>query len=64
MAEEVYKGFLIRPRWSSGLDGFDAAWVEVVHTSCGRTVFGHDDDDCCITLAELLFIVQAHRCPE
>jgi len=40
-------------------------WVTVVHTPCGQVVFGGEEDDPDATdVAELVFVVQAHRCTD
>ncbi len=38
-------------------------WIQVTHTPCGQVLFGEQEEDPDATdVAELVFIVQAHRC--
>lgn len=53
---DPYRGFLVRVA-RCGL-------LEVVHVPCGGLVFGFDEDPEETTGAELLFIFEAHRCPQ
>lgn len=39
-------------------------WVQVTHTPCDQVVFGGEEDPDATDVAELVFIVQAHRCPD
>lgn len=36
--------------------------LELHHKTCGRLVFGFDDDPSEVSLEELLFVAQSHRC--
>jgi hypothetical protein len=63
MTEPDYKDFWVHAN-STPLYDVSQSWVEVVHTLCGATIFGADVGEDDSTLAELLFIVQAHRCSE
>jgi hypothetical protein len=56
-----YKDF----RVSAAGWGDNGIWVTVVHTPCGATVFGGQEEDPDATdVAELVFVVQAHRCTD
>lgn len=54
----VYKEF----RVSAAGFADNGIWVTVVHTPCGQAVFGGEEDPDATDVAEMVFLVQAHRC--